>query len=66
MVSEAPQQPGPAGHSVLAGASGLWTEPAGSGELYEHYGLLRQQDENGRYERTSPEHSGNSSYVMTN
>ncbi len=32
----------------------------------EHYGLLRQQDENGKYERTSPEHSWNSNYVVTN
>ncbi len=32
----------------------------------EHYGLLRQKDENGKYERTSPEHSWNSNYVVTN
>lgn len=32
----------------------------------EHYGLLRQKDEQGKYERTSPEHSWNSNYVVTN
>lgn len=32
----------------------------------EHYGLLRQKDANGKYERTSPEHSWNSNYVVTN
>lgn len=32
----------------------------------EHYGLLRQKDENGKYERTLPEHSWNSNYVVTN
>lgn len=32
----------------------------------EHYGLLRQKDENGKYERTQPEHSWNSNQVVTN
>ena len=32
----------------------------------EHYGLKRQQDENGKYERTTPEHSWNSNQVVTN
>lgn len=32
----------------------------------EHYGLLRQKDENGKYERTQPSHSWNSNYVLTN
>lgn len=32
----------------------------------EHYGLLRQKDENGKYERTQPEHSWNSNHVVTN
>ncbi len=32
----------------------------------EHYGLLRQQDENGRYERTLPRHSWNSDHIATN
>lgn len=32
----------------------------------EHYGLKRQKDENGKYERTKPEHSWNSNHVVTN
>ncbi|MBP9731320.1 MAG: fatty acid desaturase, partial [Moraxellaceae bacterium] len=32
----------------------------------EHYGLMRQKDANGRYERTQPEHSWNSNQVVTN
>lgn len=32
----------------------------------EHYGLLRQKDENGRYERCRPEHSWNSDHIATN
>lgn len=32
----------------------------------EHYGLLRQKQEDGRYERTSPEHSWNSDNLTTN
>lgn len=32
----------------------------------EHYGLLRQKDKNGKYERTQPEHSWNSNHVVTN
>jgi alkane 1-monooxygenase len=32
----------------------------------EHYGLLRQKDAEGRYERTRPEHSWNSNQVVTN
>ncbi len=32
----------------------------------EHYGLLRQQDASGRYERCSPAHSWNSNHVVTN
>jgi alkane 1-monooxygenase len=32
----------------------------------EHYGLKRQKDENGKYERTRPEHSWNSNKVVTN
>lgn len=32
----------------------------------EHYGLLRQKDENGKYERTRPEHSWNSNHIVTN
>ncbi|NHB57422.1 alkane 1-monooxygenase [Acinetobacter shaoyimingii] len=32
----------------------------------EHYGLLRQKDENGKYERTRPEHSWNNNNIVTN
>lgn len=32
----------------------------------EHYGLLRAQDEKGRFERTRPEHSWNSNHTVTN
>jgi alkane 1-monooxygenase len=32
----------------------------------EHYGLLRQKREDGRYERTAPEHSWNSNSVASN
>ena len=32
----------------------------------EHYGLLREQDEDGRYERTRPRHSWNSDHIATN
>jgi alkane 1-monooxygenase len=32
----------------------------------EHYGLLRQHREDGRYERTRPEHSWNSNNVASN
>ena len=32
----------------------------------EHYGLLRQKNESGRYERCTPEHSWNSNHVASN
>ncbi len=32
----------------------------------EHYGLLRQQDANGRYERCNPQHSWNANHVASN
>ncbi|MDT5091180.1 MAG: alkane 1-monooxygenase [Mycobacterium sp.] len=32
----------------------------------EHYGLLRQKTQNGRYERCRPEHSWNSDHIVTN
>ena len=32
----------------------------------EHYGLLRQQDASGRYERCNPQHSWNSNHVASN
>ena len=32
----------------------------------EHYGLLRQKTDSGRYERCAPEHSWNSDHIVTN
>ena len=32
----------------------------------EHYGLLRERRENGRYERVQPQHSWNSDHIATN
>lgn len=32
----------------------------------EHYGLLRQKDAQGKYERTQPEHSWNNNNIVTN
>ena len=32
----------------------------------EHYGLLRQKLESGRYERCAPAHSWNSDHIVTN
>jgi alkane 1-monooxygenase len=37
-----------------------------SANYIEHYGLLRQKLENGRYERCQPHHSWNSNHVMSN
>ena len=37
-----------------------------SANYIEHYGLLREQDENGRYERCEPRHSWNSNHVFSN
>jgi alkane 1-monooxygenase len=37
-----------------------------SANYVEHYGLLRQQDENGRYERCQPHHSWNSNHIFSN
>ena len=37
-----------------------------SANYIEHYGLLRQKKENGRYERCQPHHSWNANYILTN
>ena len=37
-----------------------------SANYVEHYGLLRQQGPNGRYETTKPHHSWNSNHVFSN
>ena len=37
-----------------------------SANYIEHYGLLRQKDESGHYERCKPHHSWNSNHVFSN
>jgi len=37
-----------------------------SANYIEHYGLLRQQDENGKTERCAPHHSWNSNHIFSN
>jgi alkane 1-monooxygenase len=37
-----------------------------SANYVEHYGLLRQQDDNGKYERCLPRHSWNSNHIYSN
>jgi len=37
-----------------------------SANYVEHYGLLRQKLENGRYEHCQPHHSWNSNHIMSN
>lgn len=37
-----------------------------SANYIEHYGLLRNKDENGRYERCQPHHSWNSNHLLSN
>ncbi len=37
-----------------------------SANYIEHYGLLRDKRENGRYERTQPHHSWNANYIFSN
>jgi alkane 1-monooxygenase len=37
-----------------------------SANYIEHYGLLREKDENGRYERCQPHHSWNANYIFSN
>ena len=37
-----------------------------SANYIEHYGLLRQRDEDGKYERCEPRHSWNSNHIFSN
>lgn len=37
-----------------------------SANYIEHYGLLRQRNKNGRYERCQPHHSWNANYILSN
>jgi alkane 1-monooxygenase len=47
-------------HNVLA-----WFQLT-SANYIEHYGLLREKRENGRYERCQPHHSWNANFIATN
>ena len=47
-------------HNVLA----YWQLT--SANYIEHYGLLRKQDETGKYERCQPHHSWNSNHLLSN
>ena len=47
-------------HNVLA----YWQLT--SANYIEHYGLLRQKDDNGKYERCEPHHSWNSNHIFSN
>ena len=67
---------------ALWGALGLWLGPQvlmfllpaalwsnfqlTSANYIEHYGLLRQKDAGGRYERCKPQHSWNSNHLFSN
>jgi alkane 1-monooxygenase len=52
------------GFLVLAS---LWSNfQLTSANYIEHYGLLRQQDANGRFETCKPQHSWNSNHVFSN
>ena len=48
----------------LQAAFGWWQLT--SANYIEHYGLLRQKDADGRYERCRPEHSWNANHIVTN
>ena len=37
-----------------------------SANYIEHYGLLRQKNDNGKYERCQPHHSWNANYIISN
>ena len=47
-------------HNVMA-----WWQLT-SANYVEHYGLLRQKDDNGRFERCQPQHSWNSNHIFSN
>lgn len=49
---------------VISTAYGWWTLT--SANYIEHYGLNRQKQADGRYERVRPEHSWNSNHIMSN
>ena len=49
---------------VIQGLVGIWLLE--SVNYLEHYGMLRQRTESGRYERVNPSHSWNSNNIGTN
>ncbi|MES1945255.1 alkane 1-monooxygenase [Salinisphaera sp. PC39] len=49
---------------LIAMAMGYWFLT--SANYIEHYGLLRQKEDSGRYERCKPHHSWNSNHIMSN
>lgn len=49
---------------LISMAMGYWFLT--SANYIEHYGLLRQKQEDGRYERCKPHHSWNSNHIMSN
>lgn len=49
---------------IISSAFGWWQLT--SANYIEHYGLLRQKLENGRYERCQPYHSWNSNHIASN
>ncbi|HLV77441.1 MAG TPA: alkane 1-monooxygenase [Marinobacter sp.] len=57
---------GPRALPFLAGQAVYGASLLESVNYIEHYGLLRQQDQHGKYERTRPEHSWNSNHIVTN
>ena len=57
---------GPRAVPFLAGQAIYGASLLESVNYIEHYGLLRQKKENGKYERTKPEHSWNSNNIVTN
>ncbi|PVY70011.1 alkane 1-monooxygenase [Tamilnaduibacter salinus] len=57
---------GPRAIPFLAGQAVYGASLLETVNYLEHYGLKREQKENGRYERTQPEHSWNSNHTVTN
>jgi alkane 1-monooxygenase len=51
---------------LLLQAFSGWFGILTSANYIEHYGLLRQKLENGRYEQCQPHHSWNSNHIMSN
>lgn len=50
---------------VLLQAPIVWWQLT-SANYIEHYGLLRQKDDSGKYEKCQPKHSWNSNHLISN